>query len=309
MAINQNYCQVCKVSHLGNVVRDLANEVYDITNSVADLGNIVDDMVSKVLESVRVVNDRENFIHHSSDRAHDVFSVARMAINLKYDHECAIVDVVSVLRRLDFMKQHKLNFTNRTVSEQLDIIRRVVGGIANVSKEHRQHFAKGDLAGKLAAAEADHAEVGRLKSALRAAVSRRNESLRRARDLAGSSAGLLRTIANGEPAAMLAAGLEIARAKRPVGLPAAPANLRPLATDFEGRVALRWQRSVRRSVFQIECTTDAAARTGWKRIHQCTKQSCEVTGLVSGKKYWFRVCAVNAHGTGPWSQPVSAWVK
>jgi hypothetical protein len=34
-----------------------------------------------------------------------------------------------------------------------------------------------------------------------------------------------------------------------------------------------------------------------------------MTGLESGVKYWFRVSASNAHGQGPWSQPVSARVK
>jgi len=39
------------------------------------------------------------------------------------------------------------------------------------------------------------------------------------------------------------------------------------------------------------------------------RQSCEVTGLKGGLKCWFRVAASNAHGLGPWSQPVSARVK
>lgn len=207
------------------------------------------------------------------------------------------------------MNRHKLNFGNRTVAEQLAICRRVAAGVANVPEEHRHQFTAANLAGHLAIAEAAHAEAERLKTALKAAVSRRNESLRRARVSASGCAGVLTILANGEPAAMLAAGLGVVRAKQPVGLPAAPANLRVLPTDFEGRVPLRWKRSVRRCLFVIEATTDAAARTGWKRVLQCTRQSAEVTGLAGGKKHWFRVCAVNAHGTGPWSQPVSAWVK
>jgi len=207
------------------------------------------------------------------------------------------------------MKRHKLNFGNRTVTEQLAICRRVADGAAKVPKEHRHHFTPFDLAGRLADAEAAHEDVERLKHALKAALSHRNETLRRARNSAGSSAGLLALLAQGEPAAMLAAGLDLVRDKQPVGLPAAPANLRVLPTDFEGRAVLRWQRSVRRCVFMVEATTDAAARTGWKQVKSVTKQSCTLTGLASGKKYWFRVCAVNAHGQSAWSQPVSAWVK
>jgi hypothetical protein len=207
------------------------------------------------------------------------------------------------------MKRHKLNFGNRTVTEQLAICRRVADGAAKVPKEHRHHFTPFDLPGRLADAEAAHADVERLKHALKAALSRRNETLRHARNSASANAGLLAILANGEPAALLAAGLGVVRDKQPVGLPSAPANLRVLPTDFEGRAPLRWQRSVRRCVFLVEATTDAAARTGWKQVRSVTKQSCEVTGLTSGKKYWFRVCAVNAHGQSAWSQPVNAWVK
>lgn len=207
------------------------------------------------------------------------------------------------------MKRHKLNFGNRTVTEQLAICRRVADGVAKVPEEHHHHFTPVNLAGKLSDAEAAHAEVERLKFALKAALSRRNETLRLARDSAGAAASGLAVLTNGDAAAMLAAGLGVVRDKQPVGLPAAPANLRVLPTDFEGRALLRWRRSVRRCVFYVEATTDAAARTGWKQVRSATKQSCEVTGLAGGKKHWFRVCAVNAHGTGPWSQPVSAWVK
>jgi hypothetical protein len=56
-------------------------------------------------------------------------------------------------------------------------------------------------------------------------------------------------------------------------------------------------------------TTAPAATRGWKQVAISIRQSCEVTGLKSGLKCWFRVAASNAHGLGPWSQPVSARVK
>ena len=232
-----------------------------------------------------------------------------MALKLNYAHVYDMFPRVFNDRKLHSMKRHKLNFTNRTVTEQLAICRRVADGVVNVPEEHRHHFTAVNLPGKLTDAEAAHAEVERLKVALKSAVSRRNDTLRHAREGASAAASGLVIITNGEPADMLAAGLGVMREKQPVGLPSAPANLRVLPTDFEGRVPLRWERSVRRCVFNIEATTDPAARTGWKRIQSSTKQSTEATGLASGKRYWFRVCAVNAHGTGPWRQPVSVWVK
>lgn len=207
------------------------------------------------------------------------------------------------------MKRPKLNFGNKTVLEQLAICRRVANGVSQFPAEHRETLAQPNVAGKTDAALQAHADVESLKIALKAALRRRDEKVRAARDAASAAAGLVSIVTNGNPAAMLAAGLDIVRDKQPVGLPAAPGQMRVLPVDFEGTVRLRWKRPVRRCDFIVEATTDPAAQTGWKRQLTCFKQTCTVKDLAGGKKYWFRVAAANAHGQGPWSQPVSAWVK
>jgi hypothetical protein len=75
-------------------------------------------------------------------------------------------------------------------------------------------------------------------------------------------------------------------------------------------MGLRWKRPVRRCAFLIQMTSDQAAATGWQQVAiSGNRQSCEVTRLESGVKCWFRVAPTNAHGQGPWSQPVSVRVK
>ena len=207
------------------------------------------------------------------------------------------------------MKRPKLNFGNRTILEQLAICRRMADGIAKLPAAQRETFAQHDVAGRTAEAQQAVAEVESLKIALKAALRRRNEKVRAARDTATFAASGVTLVTNGNPAAMLAAGLDIVRDKQPVGLPAAPGQLRVLPVDFEGTARLRWKRPVRRCSFIVEATTDPATQTGWKRQLTCFKQTCIVKDLAGGKKYWFRVAAANAHGQGPWSQPVSAWVK
>ena len=207
------------------------------------------------------------------------------------------------------MKRHKLNFGNRTILEQIAICRRVADGIAKLPAEHREKLAKPDVARKTDEVTEACAEVESLKTQLRAALTRRNQKMRAARDAATNAAAGIRSVTFGDPAAMLAAGLGVMRDKQPVGKPDAPGQLRVLPVDFEGTVRLRWKRPVRRCSFAVEATTDPAAQTGWKRQLTCFKQSCTVKDLAGGTKYWFRVAATNAHGQGPWSQPVSAWVK
>ncbi len=207
------------------------------------------------------------------------------------------------------MKRFKLGFGNKTVLEQIAICRRVAAGIAKLPAAHRRFMTGQLVADSVAEAAEAHAEAEALKTSLKAALVKRATKVRAMRDCTNSAASALTAATMGDPAALLAAGLGIVKEKQPVGMPGTPSRLRVVLTDFEGRVRLRWKRPVRRCTFLVEMTTDRAARTGWKQVTICVKQTCDVTGLASGRKYWFRVAASNAHGQGPWSQPVSARVK
>ena len=207
------------------------------------------------------------------------------------------------------MKRHKLNFGNRSALQQLAICQRVADSVAKLPAEHRAALAEHPIADSTQAAAAACAAVEAAKAALKMALHHRQTKLQTARDCANNVGLKLSALTAGDPAVLLAAGLEIARDKSPVGKPAAPGNVRADVTEFEGRVKLRWQRPVRRCWFDVQATTDPTATTGWKKLLTCFKQTCEVSGLESGKKYWFRLAASNAHGQGPWSQVVSAWVK
>jgi hypothetical protein len=47
----------------------------------------------------------------------------------------------------------------------------------------------------------------------------------------------------------------------------------------------------------------------WTTVDYCVRQTHDIRKLPGGKKIWFRVAAVNAHGQGPWSNPICAWAK
>ena len=207
------------------------------------------------------------------------------------------------------MKRFKLGFGNRTVLEQINICRRVAHGIGKLPAEQRQKLARYPVADSVAEAANAVTEVEVLKAALRAALTKRNEKVAAMRDHTTTAALLINVMTDGDPAALLAAGVGVKRPKQPVGKPGAPTLLRGFSTESEGAVRLRWKRPVRRCVFLIQMTTAPAATRGWKQVAISVRQSCTVTGLKSGSKCWFRVSATNAHGQGPWSQPVSAWVK
>jgi hypothetical protein len=207
------------------------------------------------------------------------------------------------------MKRFKLGFGNRPISEQINICRRVAHGIGKLPTEQRQKFARLPVAGSVTAAADAVTEVELLKANLRTALAKRDEKTAAMRVLTTAAAQLINMQTEGNPAALLAAGVGVKKPKQPVGTPGAPTLLRVVSTESEGAVSLRWKRPVRRCAFLIQMTTTPAATRGWKQVAISIRQSVTVTGLKSGRKCWFRVSATNAHGQGPWSQPVNARAK
>jgi hypothetical protein len=207
------------------------------------------------------------------------------------------------------MKRFKLGFGNRPILEQIAICRRVADGMGRLPTEQRRTLARHPVAASVAEAADAYTQVESLKTALRAALARRDLKVRAMRDLTTAAANAIHAATGGDPSSLLTAGMEIVKTKQPVGRPDAPARLRILSTEFEGTMRLRWKRPVRRCIFTIQTTTAPMATRGWKHAAISVRQTCDVKELKSGMKYWFRVSATNAHGQGPWSQPVNARVK
>lgn len=208
------------------------------------------------------------------------------------------------------MSNYKLDFRNKNHLEQLGMFERLITSLDALPAERRNDEYLEELRTVEAAARASHAKIAQLRAELKSEISERNtlfESARKSAQRAGVGA-LLKS--KWEPAEVLAAGLDLpGSTKIPVGLPAPPLNLHATPTDSDGEARLRWQRTVRRCVFEVEWHTDPTATDGWHREASCTQAKCLVKNLGSGGKYWFRVRAINAHGTSAWSNLAPVRVK
>ena len=71
----------------------------------------------------------------------------------------------------------KLGFGNRTILEQITICRRVANGIGKLPAEQQQKLARQPVAASVAEAADAVAEVESLKTALRAALAKRDEKV------------------------------------------------------------------------------------------------------------------------------------
>jgi len=73
--------------------------------------------------------------------------------------------------------------------------------------------------------------------------------------------------------------------------------------DASGEVDLSWN-PIKRGLqnYLVELTEDPAAQTGWRFAMNSRKSNCSITGLTSGKRYWFRVTPEGSAGPGPASE-------
>lgn len=105
--------------------------------------------------------------------------------------------------------------------------------------------------------------------------------------------------AQGDTAVILASGFDLQASPQPVGPVGAPQNLRAQTSDTQGEVTCRWRRLLGAASYFVECSEDPTGP--WLPSGVTTRASFQVTGLVSGKRYRFRVRALGTAGLGPWS--------
>jgi len=115
-----------------------------------------------------------------------------------------------------------------------------------------------------------------------------------------SLGGYVETIANLDVSTasetILSAGM---RVKRVSVLP--PNDFRvKIDGAVPGEAKLR-TKAVKRGTFQFQCSQTPSDDASWVTLYVGTKASCTATGLVSGKRYYFRVTYVDKNGTHPWS--------
>ncbi|MEY4916977.1 MAG: Fibronectin type domain [Verrucomicrobiota bacterium] len=209
------------------------------------------------------------------------------------------------------MTRHKLDFRNKNHLEQLAMFERIITSLDALPADQREDAYLEELRTITTAARASHLRIASLRGELKAEISRRKtlfDTGRRGANRAGVGA-LLKTGMR-DATNILAVGLDLhASNKTPVGLPAAPTNLRAVPTAGEGEAMLRWKRTVRRCSFEVQWHTDPPDADHWHSETTCFPQKCLVQGLVSGAKYWFRVRASNAHGQSAWSNLAPVRVK
>lgn len=111
----------------------------------------------------------------------------------------------------------------------------------------------------------------------------------------------------GDALVILSSGMEVRATKTPPQDLPAPQNLAAETGDNEGSINLSWEPVKKAKAYLMQTSPDGA--TAWQNLNiTSTKASVVITGLASGTKTWFRVCAIGAKGNSPWSDPARGLV-
>lgn len=110
-------------------------------------------------------------------------------------------------------------------------------------------------------------------------------------------------LANGDVSIIQAAGMDV---KNPPSAPQIP--VQPVINLIEegtssGTINLKWKSVKGAKSYNIEMNSDVNNQEGWVIKLTTTKLKVTISGLSSGMKYWFRVTALGAAGTGSPSDP------
>ena len=131
----------------------------------------------------------------------------------------------------------------------------------------------------------------------------RNDAAQALVDGLTSLGGYVQTASGGNAAKILGAGMNVRAARIPAAVPGAVAGLSVAPGDSAGSLDLSWGAMSAAVSFEVQTSADPVSGT-WTNHPAVTKSRTSVSGLSSGAKTWSRVRAMNAAGTGAWSNEV-----
>ena len=109
-------------------------------------------------------------------------------------------------------------------------------------------------------------------------------------------------IAQGDENVILSAGMSYTKNREKHPAPTQIGKIFTVFTGIPGSLQVVWERPKFSKWFNVFMTTTPEVATSWKLISTLDTRKLMVNNLASGTRFYFRVVAVNAAGTGPDSE-------
>jgi hypothetical protein len=114
--------------------------------------------------------------------------------------------------------------------------------------------------------------------------------------------GYVVSVAGGSEKVIVGSGFDVRKRSEPAMPPATPGDVVARFTAYPGVVDVSWKFDDAARLAQVFMNADDPAdESKWVSVGTTTKSRFRVTGLVTGKFYWFRVQSTGVAGPSPMS--------
>jgi hypothetical protein len=145
-----------------------------------------------------------------------------------------------------------------------------------------------------------HSLVNSLDAQLQGAIIDRANLRPAAENATSTRASYVQTTSGGNGQIILTSGFGVQGKPGPKGAVLKPDHFAASMSNMPQSVDTMWDRQRGRS-FIVQFTETPTVEASWQQAGVTTNSTFAVKNLVSGKKYYFRVCAVLGDETGPWA--------
>lgn len=156
------------------------------------------------------------------------------------------------------------------------------------------------LADMAAKADALEAAIVLATAGSRASRLQRDELVRECRDMLTAQAGYVRGVCLGDAAMLETSGFPLGRGYNPQPAPTPPVDVKVVRVVEAGVLKVQWKSERGARLYNLEMREEGS--TEWVRLMSTQLVKHTITGLTSGKEYYFRVQVQTNRGISEMSE-------
>lgn len=200
------------------------------------------------------------------------------------------------------MSRIRLNLRSLSVTDKIAKGRHIVTSMTNNANFQTPNPPLTEVTAALDELDKAQAAVQAAKSEVATRVLTQDGAETKVNQMLTQLAGFVESVAGTDDTLITSVGMETKSSRSAPQAPTVPQGLSATAGDHEGEIKLSWKAISNARSYAIESSQDPATATSWTHLGVATSASKAISGLTSGKRYWFRVAAIGAGGQSGWSE-------
>ena len=200
------------------------------------------------------------------------------------------------------MSRIRLNLRSLSVTDKIAKGRHIVASMTNNATFQTPNPPLTEVTAAIDELDKAQAAVQAAKSEVATRVLTQDGAETRVNQMLTQLSGYVESVAGTDDSLITSIGMETRSSRTAPQAPTVPQGLSATAGEHEGEIKLSWKAISNARSYAIESSQDPATATSWTHLGVATSAGKAISGLTSGKRYWFRVAAIGAGGQSGWSE-------